>query len=184
MKRIAFCLSSVMVLSLSSFARGEETNAEETLKSFGEFMVAGVWKTEVENFSISIFSNLARRRPTFTCQLQLSWFGNNRFIRASTTVDGKPDDSVVVIGVDPQTKKVSSWEFSPQGFAMGTMTQQVEGMWICKSPLNAGGNENAVTMKWVRVGQDECSLELFFVAKDGAEQSVFPVPLVWKRHKA
>ncbi len=165
MKRIAFCLSSVMVLSLSSFAQAEETDAEETLKSVGEFIIGGVWTAEGGDGEDGI---------------QFSWFGKNKFIRIkfiriSGPKDKEPMDLEIVIGVDPTTKKVSTWVFMPVGFRKGTMAQQEKGVWISTFPvLSDDGQESVQVFKCVRVGQDECSIEAFLVA-NGVEYSLASV---------
>ncbi len=169
MKRISLCLVGLMVLSLSSFARGEETDAEKTLKSFGEFMVGGVWKMELDG----------KKRTS-----HYSWFGDNKFIRISTTTDGKPDDSLLILGIDPNTEHVSLWGFSEKGVSTSTLTQHDKNVWNVEVTFNNdAGQKNTWKGRFVRIGQDELSIETIEVIEDGTAKKVLPA-WVWTRHKS
>ncbi len=168
MRYMTIGLAGLLFLSLSSSAIADD--AEKTLKSFGAFVVGGEWE-----FKSAAGENVA---------LKYSWFGKEKFLRLSGTRDGKATDKIVVIGVDPKTKKVTIWDFSVQGVIVPTMTQKEDGIWNVEAAFTGNNGQNITWKgKYVRVGKDELHLESIEF-NVGDKKGVLPPTSVWKRNRS
>ncbi len=100
MKRIALCLFSWMVLSVTSFAQGDELTAKDYIEFVKPFV--GSWKTTVESDGkIAEGTWMARESRTGTC---LTTFGTGDLAPAQT-----------IDGYDPVSKKWTVAAFDASG---------------------------------------------------------------------
>jgi hypothetical protein len=189
MKRVTAGLCAMLVLGLisSSVSAQEEAEKTETEKAFDEyakFLTRGVWKATVKRGSVVNDKWQPTGEVTERVQ-EYRLFAGGRFMQRIDFVDGEQRDGMVVVGVAPQTDKVTWWQFSPNNVLSGTSEKNDDGTWTTGGSMtNAAGQK----VEWKRIRTlegDEYRIETVQVKVDGEElaKAALDPPITWKLHK-
>jgi hypothetical protein len=186
MKRFTVGLCAMLILGLvSSVSAQDEAEKTETEKAFDEyakFLTRGVWKATVKLGEVVD----GKWQPTGEVSERVQeyrLFGGGRYMQRIDTADGEPRDRMLIIGVDPETDKVTWWFFGPNRVVSGTSTKK-ENAWVIEGSMT---NDEGQKVEWRNsrtLGQDEFRVE-FHAKTDGEEapKEALAPPVTWKLHK-
>jgi len=169
--------------TLSSWTWSEETEAEQVLKSYGEFMVGGVWKSTVKEREL-VNGEWLLTGNTLDLAHRYQWLEEKKVLRQSGTTNGEEDAGMTFIGINPETKRCQWWFFGEKGTGWMSFTLESDGVWITRGgPLvNLEGDMVAWKGKLVRRGEDELHYEPLGWSNNGEQQEGEREVSVWTRH--
>jgi hypothetical protein len=187
MKHITAGLCAMLVIGLvSSVSAQDDAEKTETEKAFDEyakFLTRGVWKATVKRGNVVD----DKWQPTGEVSERVQeyrLFGGGRYMQRIDTVDGEPRDGMLIVGVNPETDKVTWWLFGPNNVLSGTSEKNDDGTWSTGGSMtNADGQK----VEWKRIRTldgDEYRIETIQVKVDGEalpKEALAP-RITWKLH--
>ena len=148
--------------------RGEESNGTEAFKAYAELVLGGTWVSIVDNLQFE---------DTY------HWIIEDKFLGLTSKATGEFPEAFTIMGVDPITKKFTSWSFHADG-SVGTWTsrQTKKGVWV--GPWNATGPKGSVTSRGrlTKVNNDTIKYEVLDSSIEG-DVPEFPPVTIWKRKR-
>jgi hypothetical protein len=187
MKRITVGLCAVLVFGLvsSSLSAQEEVEKTETERAFDEyakFLTRGVWKATVKLGEV-VGDEWQPTGEVSERVLEYRMFGEGRYMQLIETVDGEQRDRIVIIGVEPETDKVTWWLFGPNRVISGT-SKKKGNAWVIEGSMT---NDEGKEVEWTSIrtlGKDELRMETS-AKVDGEEmpKEALAPPVTWKLHK-
>ncbi len=168
MKSVGMGLVIALALGLTPSLRAQGTAADTALRSYGELMVGGVWKTTLDDGS--------------QIEQQFHWILDNHFVES--TEKGNAYSAKTLIGIDPETSRTTIWRFATSGSVLKvSLTQEKDGVWLWQmadnhTPDGKISGKGRIT----KLENDKVLIEWLEFLKNGEQQDVLP-PATFTRQK-
>jgi len=142
--------------TLSTWKWNDEVTAQETVQSYGDFMVGGVWRCTAEEYAV-VNGELVPTGKMIDSEHRYRWLEDEKILELTATVDGKQTAAVTMTGVDPLTKQCAWWRFGENGVVRVNLALESDGVWRLSGGPNMTPEGHVVSWnaRLVRKGRDE-----------------------------